>query len=202
MIARLPHPRSIAIVAAVVIVAFAIAGTIVGTYTSGSPFNLVNEKTIPAFFSGAVLGCVGLCALLAAHCRIAAKPIYWVAFALLMLVMSFDEVAGLHEKIEHWSGIDWQTVYAPVFVVAAVVWWMLLSRLERLPRAMLLAGAAAWAVAQVLEYFEYDSADQPVRGFSAMVIVEETLETTGSVLFLLAVVITLRATLPSESRRP
>ena len=105
-----------------------------------------------------------------------------------------DEVAQLHEKVEKYSDIDFQTAYIPVFAVAAWIWWRLIRAVEGVPRALLVGGAAAWAASQFLELVQYGDGDERVELFEPMAITEEVLEMIGSTMFLLAVVILLRAT--------
>ena len=196
--ARLPDPRLIAIVAGVAIVILGIAGTIVGTGAtpgkgphSHSPFHLINEKTIPAFFSAVLLGLGAVAAYMAGLLRVRGEHAAWFGFALLLLVMSADEVAQLHEKAEKYSDIDWQTVYVPVFAGAAWVWWRLVKAVEGIPRALLFGGAVAWGISQVLELVQYGDNDVRVAAFAPMAISEEILEMAGSTMFLLAAVILL-----------
>jgi len=110
----LPEPRSIALALAITIALFGVAGVIVGTdsFQDEGPladrlFNLVNEKTIPAFFSGAILVAGGLCSLLAARCRLYGKHRLWIGFGALLILMSADEVIQFHERLESWTGVDW-----------------------------------------------------------------------------------------------
>ena len=187
-------------VAGIAIAILGVAGTIVGTdatpgqgFDSDSPFHLLDERTIPAFFSAILLGLGAVAAYMAGLLRIRGEHAAWFGFAALLLVMSMDEVAQLHEKTEKYTGVDWQTVYIPVFAAAAWVWWRLVRAVEGTPRMLLVGGAAAWAIAQFLELVQYGDGDERVELFEPMAITEEILEMAGSTMFLLAVVILLRA---------
>lgn len=200
MAARLPDPVLIAVVAGIAIAILGVAGTIVGTdatpgqgFDSDSPFHLLDEKTIPAIFSAGLLGLGAAAAYMAGLLRVRGEHAAWFGFAALLLIMSADEIAQLHEKTEKYSGIDWQTVYIPVFAAAAYVWWRLVRAVDGVPRALLFGGAASWAIAQFLELVQYGDADKRVRLFTPMAISEEILEMAGSTMFLIAVVILLRA---------
>ena len=200
LIERLPEPPQIAIALGIVIVLLGIAGTLVGTDAyqgEGSIwdrlFNLVNEKTIPAFFSGAVLVAGGLVSLVAARARLYGAHRLWIAFGALLLLMSADEVIQIHERIETWTGIDWQQPYAFVALGAAFIWFKMLRLMEPGPRLMLIIGAVCWAISFGLEDAQYDSNDERVSGFTPMAISEELLEMAGSSLFLLALVVALKA---------
>ena len=200
LIERLPEPPQIAIALGIVIVLLGIAGTLVGTDAyqgEGSIwdrlFNLVNEKTIPAFFSGAVLVAGGLVSLVAARARLYGAHRLWIAFGALLLLMSADEVIQIHERIETWTGIDWQQPYAVVALGAAFIWFKMLRLMEPGPRLMLIVGAVCWAISFGLEDAQYDSSDHRASGFTPMAISEELLEMAGSSLFLLALVVALKA---------
>jgi hypothetical protein len=200
LVERLPEPGEIAVALGIAIVLLGIAGAVVGTDAyqgEGSladrAFNLVNEKTVPTFFSGAILLAGGLCSLLAARVRLYGMHRLWIAFGALLIFMSADEVVQIHEKVETWTGVDWEQPYAFVAIGAAVVWFKILRRVERLPRLLLIYGAIGWGLSFVLEDAEYDSNDDRVSGFTTMAISEEVLEMAGSSLFLLALVIALKA---------
>jgi hypothetical protein len=107
--------------------------------------------------------------------------------------MSADEVVQIHEKVETWTGIDWQQPYAFVALGAAFVWFKMLRAMESGPRLLLILGAVAWAIAFGLEDAQYDSQDHRVAAFTPMAIGEELLEMAGSSLFMLALVVALKA---------
>ena len=199
IVERLPEPREIAIVLGIAIVLLGIAGAVVGTSAyqgEGSiwdrMFNLVNEKTVPTFVSGAILLAGGLCSMLAARVRLYGMHGLWIAFGALLIFMSADEVVQIHEKVETWTGVDWEQPYAFVALGAAVIWFKVLRRMERLPRLLMIYGAVGWALSFVLEDAEYNSSDDRVSGFTPMAISEELFEMAGSSLFLIALVIALK----------
>ena len=200
LVARLPEAAEIAIALGIAIALLGIAGAVVGTDAyqgEGSiwdrMFSLVNEKTVPTFFSGAILFAGGLCAMVAARVRLYGMHRLWIAFGALLIFMSADEVFQIHEHIETATGIDWEQPYAVVAIGAAFVWFNVLRRMEPFPRSLMIAGAVGWAISFVLEDAEYDSADHRVSGFAVMAIIEELGEMIGSSLWLLAIVIALKA---------
>jgi hypothetical protein len=199
LVARLPEPGEIAIALGIAIALLGIAGAVVGTDAyqgEGSiwdrMFNLVNEKTVPTFFSGAVLFAGGLCSMVAARVRLYGMHRLWIAFGALLIFMSADEVVQIHEKVETWTGVDWEQPYLVVAIGAAVIWFNVLRRMERLPRSLMIYGAIGWALSFVLEDAEYNSSDDRVSGFTPMAIGEELFEMAGSSLFLIALVIALK----------
>jgi len=199
LVRRLPDPREFAIALGVGIVLMGIAGTIVGTDAyqgEGSladrMFNLANEKTVPSFYSGAILLVGGLCSLLAARLRVYGTRGWWIGFGAFLIFMSADEVVQIHERIETWSGVDWEKPYAFVALGAAVVWFNLVRRMENHLRLFMVGGAMGWMISFGLEDAEYDSMDHRVAGFTAMDTIEELAEMAGSSLWLIAIVIALK----------
>ncbi|HEX9375334.1 MAG TPA: hypothetical protein VGB19_03715 [Actinomycetota bacterium] len=151
--------------------------------------DLDGEKNVPAFTSGFLL----LGAAFAAGAFWLATGIdgrsRWergaaLVMAALFLYMSADEVGQLHEKAERITGIDWQTLFLPVFAVAAVATVLVLRswRGQPVAGALLIAGAVAWVMAQIGEHLEYDSHDVEVAGFQYLVLFEETFEMVGTLL--------------------
>ncbi len=156
-------------------------------------FNLVNEKTIPAFFSGAILVAGGLVSLLAARARLYGKHRLWIGFGALLILMSADEVVQFHERLESWTGVDWELLYLVVVVGAAYIWLKMLQVMDPGPRLMMIGGAVCWAASYGLEDAEYDSNDERAEWFTPLGISEELLEMAGSSLFLIALVVALKA---------
>jgi hypothetical protein len=200
VVARLPEAREFAIALGIGIALMGIAGVIVGTDTyqgEGSladrMFNLANEKTVPTFFSGAILLAGGLCSLLAGRLRVYGTRGWWIGFGAFLIFMSTDEVVQIHEKVETWTGIDWQQPYAFVALAAAVIWFKMLRVVEPGPRLLLILGAVAWAISFGLEDAQYDSQDHRVAAFTPEAISEELLEMAGSSLFMIALVVALKA---------
>ena len=66
--------------------------------------------------------------------------------------MSADEVVQIHEKVETWTGIDWEQPYAFVALGAAVVWFNILRRDGAAAAARcMIFGAVGWAISFGLE---------------------------------------------------
>jgi len=156
-------------------------------------FSLANEKTVPAFFSGAVNLAGGLCAMVAARARLYGMHRMWIAFGILLTFMAVDEVVQIHERIETWTGVDWEQPYAVIALGGAFVWFNIVRRMEPFPRWLMIGGALGWMISFGLEDAEYDSADHRAAGFTAMTVIEELAEMAGSGLWLLAIVVALKA---------
>jgi hypothetical protein len=158
-------------------------------------FDLDAEDVVPAAWSALLLVAASAAAL--ANGLISKRNIArrWYVVGAFFFFMSFDEFDGLHEKLEGRTGIDWETLYIPIFLLAAVAGLMLLARLRAtIPNAapLFLGGAVCWAVAQVLERFEWDGHTK-LSYYNVKMVPEELLEMSGSLLFVLAALVAYRA---------
>lgn len=151
-------------------------------------FNLDGEVNFPTAYSGLLLVAASLAGVVTAtrSREIGVPPVRLVPVALLIGYMSLDEVGQFHERLETWAGVDWQTLYIPVFGLAGIIGLSLLPRLRRVGNAanLFVAGAATWTIAQIIEAFQWDAQDHLRAPWS--IVPEETLEMTGSMLFLFA----------------
>lgn len=166
-------------------------------------FNLDGEMNLPTAFSGLLLvaACVAGLIVSTRSSAIGIPPIRLVPVALLIGYMSLDEVWQVHERLETWLGIDWQALYLPIFGIAGIIGLSLLPHLRRAGRSatLFVAGAAAWGAALVIEARQWDAQDQLRAAWS--IVPEETLEMTGSLLFLLAFLALARDTEAVEATR-
>ena len=183
-------PRLAAGVGSAVTAVLGLAGVLVVLHLVGDVgdrwFDLDGERTIPSLWSAGLLTLAGaLGVLVALALRRPAVAVLGAALAF----MAVDEFFALHEEAEDATGIDWQTLYLPVFAVVGLLALRVLvvsrRRGERGFVALMTAGAFCWAVSQVLEKAEWDG---PVRraGYPVMMVAEEVLEMTGSLLFVVA----------------
>lgn len=190
---RLPEPRTAAVGLALLVALIAVAGVLhaSGNGLTAPTFDLDGEKTLPALISGGLLLLASVLAAAAARAGIAGWPTW--SLAALFGFMAADEVLHFHEFLEWRLGVDWQALYAPLMLAAAVGWLGLLrwQRREGLSVVPLLGGAAAWAVSQVLEFLQWDGADEQVAAYVPLMVIEEILEMVGSALFVLALLHTL-----------
>jgi hypothetical protein len=87
-----------------------------------------------------------------------------VVWAAALAWLALDEGNAVHERLEKWSGIDWQILYLPVIGVAALAWWAVTGshRRERPITAAMAAGAAAWAAALLLELLQNWGGEPPL----------------------------------------
>lgn len=155
------------------------------------PIGLNEEYSLPAVYSALLLLCGGLATWRAGRVT-DGHGWPFAAVGALLVFMAADEGFVLHERIEAWAGgISWLYLYAPLFLLSGVGWLLVLQRLRGDLRAALcwVGGAAAWFLSQVLELFQYVDGVL-VRRWS--ILPEELLEMSGSLLFLLAMLIVVR----------
>lgn len=145
-------------------------------------FNLDGERNVPAVFSTLLLAAAaGLVLVFSSTVHPGRPHRPGIVMAFVVAWMSLDEFAAVHEFLERRTGVDWQTIYLPLMLVAGVTWVVILRELRVAPRAAVYwtIGASAWLVAQALEFFQWDG-DRHVRGYAAMMVPEELLEMVGS----------------------
>jgi len=162
--------------------------------------NLDSEVSMATWFSAALLWTAAGCWLLVAATtrpRTAAVWIWWPVLAWLAL----DEGNALHERLERWSGIDWQVLYLPVIGLAAAAWWGMVRRhwTQRPTVVLLVAAAVAWAAALLLEVVQHWGGS-PVAAvvYDSAMVTEEALEMIGSTVLLMAAILVLRRSIQSE----
>lgn len=180
--------RNAGLLLVVLLVLFATIGIL--SERTGSPaldlFDLDRELGVAALVSGALLLAAGL--LIAGAHRESGARLPQYALPLLLAFMAADEFAFLHERLEERTGVDWQILYSPLILAGGVAWALVLRRWG--PRSirgqLLLAGAAAWGVSQILEKVQWGPGDVPVPAYPTYMLGEEVLEAAGSACFLLA----------------
>lgn len=172
---------------------------IVDYYVDSMPeFWLDGERNVPAIFSALVLVFAAVTALALAGEFGQGTPMrrYTVGLGAIFAFMSLDEYDTFHEHFNDHFGIPWQLPYAPLIFVAVYLAWTLWEEMEEDPQgaAMWVAGAGAWALAQVLDLLQTTAldSDNTLTAFTATVVLEEGLEMAGSVLFALALLRALR----------
>jgi hypothetical protein len=190
-------PLKLGLALAAVIAVLGVLGAIEVRYESAPAFDLDDELKLPAFAAALILLLAALTARAAAAAdRDGAWP--WIVLAGLFALMAADEVVSLHEALEDLFAVDWQILYLPVMAAGGVAWLVALLRLRRLPvaAALLAAGAAAWAIAGVLESVQWvgpRETERAIEGYGILMGVEELLEMGGSAAFALAPLIAVRA---------
>jgi hypothetical protein len=181
-------------------------------------FDVDREANVPTWFSAALLGFAAmLLALIAATVRPRAgnETRYWSGLTALFVLFSLDEVTSLHERIllsrRLFAGVgrspdlflfSWLVAGAvfTAFVVALYGRFVLglprrTRRLMMTAAAIYLAGALGAEGVGALWTMRYDHFN---LGYNVITTVEELLEMLGSVLFIHALLVHLRAIGPSN----
>jgi hypothetical protein len=167
-------------------------------------FDLDRERRAAALFSALLLvGAAGTLLMALRRGRLLGLPT--AGLPVLLAFMALDEWNKWHERLEAALSTDWQLLYAPIILAGGVAWLLVLRRWGlRSPTGLLLVlGAAAWGVSQVLEAVQWDfGGDVQRAGYVYYMVTEEVLEAFGSACFLLAGVVGLtRPGLPGRTRR-
>jgi hypothetical protein len=188
--ARLDARRTF-LIAFAVILTFGLLGALVyNDVPLGHVFFLDGEGNAPAAFSGLLLVAAGIACWYVAADVSATKLLRWRVLGAFFVFMAFDEALTIHERLSLLTDVAWQKLYLPVFVIAFLMALACLASLrDVLPGAVLLmGGGACWFVAQVLEKLEANKYEGQVEHYWIYATVEECLEMTGSLLFLLTAV--------------
>ena len=204
-VARLEQvpPRTVAFAGGVTIAVVAVLGTAYAEAKDGGlvpswfrvfPVGLNGEGTLPAVFSGLLLLAAGALSFRASgmlgrpHERYA--PL--VVLGALFTFMAFDEVLAIHERLEEVIEQAWWKFYTPLALVGGVCAVLVLRKVwsNAAARTGFLAGGACWLVAQLIEAQQYDG-DVLVHRWT--ILPEEVLEMTGSLLFVLALLVIVQS---------
>jgi hypothetical protein len=184
----------VAVVSGVAIGVFVVMGTLQRVaFPEWDAANLDSEMSVATWFSATLLWAAAFWWLLVAvtvRPRSLAIWTWWLVLAWLAL----DEGSAIHERLERWSGIDWQLLYLPVMGVAAVAWWGVVRRYRSQARiaALLMAGAAAWIVVLILELVQnWGGSPAQAAIYVPTMITEEALEMIGSTVLLIAGILAL-----------
>ncbi len=153
-------------------------------------FDLDQERTVPATFSGLVLLLAVITALVLSWLE-SSLPI--LGMTAVICWMGFDEMTAIHERVQDATGIAWQVLYLPFlpFVI-----WFFVRGIPSLPpppsaRRLFIWGIWAWVASQVLDVIQNKGAGELV--IPALVPPEEYLEVIGSLLFTVALLLAVQA---------
>lgn len=195
----------IAVVSGAAVTVFAILGILQRTaYPQWDLANLDSELSIATYFSATLLWAAAAGWLLVALATRPRARSLWIWGGVLAW-LALDEGAAIHERIEKWSGIDWQILYLPILGVAAVAWWGVVRshRNERSTRVLLIAGALCWAATLLLELIQHWGGEPATEIiYNTTMITEEVLEMVGSTVFVIAAVLALRLVGGEAPARP
>lgn len=156
--------------------------------------NLDAEVSVATWFSATLLWVAAFWWLLVAVTVRPQAPAIWVWWAILAW-LALDEGSAIHEKLERWSGIDWELLYLPVMAIGALAWWGVFRRYRSDPRiaALLIGGAGVWIAVLALELVQnWGGAPVQAEIYVPTMITEEALEMIGSAVILIAGMLALQ----------
>lgn len=158
-------------------------------------FDLDGERNVPSMYSASLWACLALLAVILGRVERAPAARVWQLLSVPLLLVSADEFAQIHERLERITGVDWQVLYSPLAVVAAVLWVLVGRRLRVLGAGfgLFLTGTICGFASQVLEAVEYGEHDRRVARFNEVAVSEELLELSAAVLVGLALLVALQA---------
>lgn len=217
---------TLCLIAIVIVLAVAHVGGMVARYVLNydyafgliDTFNLNFENNVPTFFTTFMLvACAALLGVIAQHSAAAgAGATYWKWLAILFLFLAVDEDASLHELLIEpmrerlpVAGplyFAWVVPYGLAVLVVGLVYLKFVRSLPvRTRRLFVAAGSVYLAGALGFElaggwYLSRDDASEGL-GYSLLVAAEESLEMSGIVLFIYALLDHLRQRLGGEALR-
>jgi hypothetical protein len=182
------RPRTFAIGAAALIATLATFGILQRTlFPTWSLANLDSETSAATFFSATLLWAAAAGWVLVAIVTSDRRKATWT-WAVILIFLAIDEGNAIHEKLERWSGIDWQVLYIPLLFAAGLTAWNLVRgrHLDTATRAFV-ATAAAWAITLLLELIQ-NWGGEPIADavYDPTMVAEETLEMVGATLMAIA----------------
>ncbi|HIG44597.1 MAG: hypothetical protein ABGY96_12080 [bacterium] len=147
-------------------------------------FDLDEENNIPTWFSGFLLLNNAFFLFLIAKAKQGQYVVHWKLLALGFLILSLDEVAGLHESFNTATDINWAIPGAVLVSVVGLIFVPFLLSLERrLAGLFVLAGTLYISGAIGVELLSEDmDEDEMAYGFATAV--EEGMEMLGALMFL------------------
>jgi len=147
-------------------------------------FDLDEENNLPTWFSSFLLLNNAFFLALMARSERAKDKLYWRLMSVGFLLLSIDEVAGLHESFNSSIEMNWAIPGAILVIIIAVAFIPFLLRLRRgLAGLFILSGVVFVSGAIIVELLSEDM-DSDSLGYMLAVALEEGLEMLGAWLFL------------------
>ena len=179
--------RLLAVLVGATIAVLGVLGYLEDAGAAPAVFDLDGEGKPPAAFAALLLASAG-CTSLLLHRLDGGRR--WQVLGWFLVFMTVDEALAVHEHVSTAVGAPWVLLYLPVMAFGAGAWALLLRTLWQQrspwPARAWLGGAAAWAIAVLLEEVQSGPETGRVDAYSLLATAEECLEMTGSALWLLA----------------
>ncbi|MGB1310573.1 MAG: hypothetical protein ACPG47_05150 [Leucothrix sp.] len=146
-------------------------------------FDLDEENNLPTWFSHFLLLNNAFILLLIANTA-REKTFYWWSLAVGFLILSIDEVAGLHETFHSTIDINWAIPAGVLVAIVGVFFIPFLKSLERRVAVLfLISGAIFVSGALIIELLSEDLKTKSLE-YAFATALEEGMEMTGALLFL------------------
>jgi hypothetical protein len=145
--------------------------------------DLNEEQTLPAYFSSLLLWAAAGLALLLSRLDPGSARL-WLGWALVLVILAFDEAGEAHERLQYHFDVSTLVALSPVIVLAGVMGLAVLRRIwgDIAACSLMLAGAAAWVLALVLDRAHHPNG----TNLDYLIVAEEMLEMGGSTLIALS----------------
>lgn len=168
-------------------------------------FDVDEEDSFPTWYSASVLLLTSVCLWInARRMRTVKDPMrwHWLGLAIGFLVLSIDEIAGMHETMNSLTEVSWAL---PGAVVAAVVGGAYLAFLVRLDRktaiqfvigGAIFVGGAVGVELYTERYLENDQLN--TLAYNLWNGLEEGMEMVGVLIFLRALLVSMKAGVPIQ----
>lgn len=147
-------------------------------------FDIDEENNLPTWFSSFILGNIAFFVYVRSMQPELERKLHWRFISFGFLLLSIDEVAGLHETFNSSIEINW-AIYGAILILflAAAFVPFLLSLPRKLAALFILSGALFVSGAIVTELLSEDM-DSDTWAYAMAVALEEGLEMVGALLFL------------------
>ena len=155
--------------------------------------DLNNEQTLAPTFQCFLLLAAGGAALVIGRLRVTAADMkrWWTTLGLVLVLLGANQVLAIHTRFQDATDAPGQLILLPIAVAGVLAWLKVLRAIwgNRLARALFIAGAVIWFYSQASDLVFDASHNWTTTP-------EETAESTGSLLWLLSLLVWLRAKLP------
>ncbi|KMP11367.1 hypothetical protein UZ36_04770 [Candidatus Nitromaritima sp. SCGC AAA799-C22] len=161
-------------------------------------FDLDEEESFGTWFSAVILFVAAVLLFVIAHNKKKNHGQFikhWYGLAFGFMIFSIDEVAGMHETFNTVTDFAWTIPAAFVTVGVVIVYWKFLTHLpESIKKQFIIAGVLFVSGGLVVEHladFYIEAYTMKNFGYHLLIILEETMEMAGVIIFIRALLLVL-----------
>ena len=147
-------------------------------------FDLDEENNIPTWFSGFLLLNNAFFLFLIASARQGKYVVHWNMLALGFLILSIDEVAGLHESFNTATDVNWAIPGAVLVSVVGLMFIPFLLSLERRLAVLFVVSGTLYISGAIGVELLSEDMDEDEMAYGFATAVEEGMEMLGALMFL------------------